>query len=359
MKVKAIILGAAIFLASPTIVLASSEVHDFYNGVRSLGMGGAYTAVVNDETALLTNPAGLSRLRDKIITLFDPELSGSTNITDVTNIQKTSVQKPEDLLKLLKEHPGKHWYAKAQVFPSFVAPNVGFGLHAKWKYDAQVESGGANYRYDYTNDFAAVLGFSFKFFGGILKVGGSARYINRTELHKDFDPNITSISMNEHASEGAGIGANAGILLTAPVQLLPTLGINVRDVGQTSYTLTSGMFHRTQSRPADSPQVIDVGLALNPILSNTTRLMMTVDYHDVMNAYREEDAAKRLHAGLEFNLDDALFIRAGYNQRYWTAGIELASARFQFQIASYGEEVGTPTSVKEDRRWIGKISLRF
>jgi len=339
-----------------------SELSDFYNGVRSLGMGGAYTAIVNDETALLTNPAGISRLRDKIVTVFDPEFSGNTNITEMLPAHKltgAAIQSPYDLLQLLKENPGKHWYAKAQVFPSFAAPNVGFGLHAKWKYDAEVNSESTNYRLDYVQDYAAVLGFSLKFFGGIVKLGGSARYVNRTEIHRDFDPNVASIDMNQVASEGTGLAVNAGLILTAPVQWLPTLAVTVRDVGTTSYALTSGMFLQTQTRPADSPQVVDVGFALNPLLSNTTRMVITADYHDALNAYQDEDAMKRIHAGVELNFDDVCFLRGGYHQRYWTAGFEIAGRFIQVQAATYGEEIGTSNAPKEDRRWVGKFSVRF
>ena len=51
------------------------------------------------------------------------------------------------------------------------------------------------------------------------------------------------------------------------------------------------------------------------------------------------------------------------NQRYWTAGFEVASEKFSWQIASYGEEVGTTvngvTTNKEDRRLTTKIAIRF
>jgi hypothetical protein len=47
------------------------------------------------------------------------------------------------------------------------------------------------------------------------------------------------------------------------------------------------------------------------------------------------------------------------NQRYWTAGLELASERFQLQFASYGEDIGPSGAPKEDRRWVGKMAIRF
>ena len=55
------------------------ELHEFYNGVRCLGMGGACAAVVNDETALLVNPAALGKLRDYYGTILDPEVESSAN----------------------------------------------------------------------------------------------------------------------------------------------------------------------------------------------------------------------------------------------------------------------------------------
>ncbi|MNY53233.1 hypothetical protein D3C86_1889710 [compost metagenome] len=59
------------------------------------------------------------------------------------------------------------------------------------------------------------------------------------------------------------------------------------------------------------------------------------------------------------NFGDVFFMRAGYNQRYWTAGFELASERFQWQLTSYGEEIGTSDTPKEDRRYAVKFAYRF
>ena len=73
----------------------------------------------------------------------------------------------------------------------------------------------------------------------------------------------------------------------------------------------------------------------------------------------EADSAKKLHLGFEYNLGDTLFLRAGYNQRYWTGGIELSSERMQLQWTSYGEEVGTAASPQESRRTMMKFAYRF
>src|SRR4051812_9789976 len=63
------------------------EVRENYNGIRTLAMGGASIAVVNDETALLINPAGLGKLRDFYGTLFDPESDGSAKMIDMYKVK--------------------------------------------------------------------------------------------------------------------------------------------------------------------------------------------------------------------------------------------------------------------------------
>jgi hypothetical protein len=354
-----VLLGSLSRVLQPQLAEAA-QTYEFYQGVRSLGMGGAYTAVVNDETSLLTNPAGLGRLRDVIFTVADPELAGSMNDTEMTTLSNTSAQTPDDLLKLLKTNPGKHWYAKAQAFPSVVAPNFGFGIHGKFQYDAEVNAAGTNYRLDYTNDYAATLGFCFKLFSGILKVGVVGRYVDRTEIHKDIPlPATQSIDVDKYGSEGAGMAGDIGMMITAPVAWLPTLGATVRDAGNTSYTLTNGSFHSTLTRPAPTPQTLDLGYAIFPILANHTRMAITIDVHDVLDANQDPFTVKKVHGGMEFNFADFFYLRGGYNQGYWTGGLEFATEYFQLQAASYGEEIGIQTAPKEDRRWVGKLSIRF
>ena len=56
-------------------VARAHERYDFYRSPRQMAMGGASIGVVNDQTALIHNPAGLGRLRDVYLTLADPVLA--------------------------------------------------------------------------------------------------------------------------------------------------------------------------------------------------------------------------------------------------------------------------------------------
>jgi hypothetical protein len=341
-------------------VTSHAETPEFYEGTRELGMGGAYTGVVDDSTAVLTNPAGLGKIRDVTITLADPQLEGSFTDTQIMNSSNaTQMTDPQTLLNNLNQNKGVPFHLLGQVFPSIVGPNFGFGILGKESYDAMVDSTGTNFQLNYTRDFAAALGFCLRFFGGIVKIGVAGRVIDRTQINQTLPANSTTLSMSSLESEGLGVGTDLGLILAAPIAGLPSLSATVRDVGGTSYNLTNGMFDSTSSRPAMTPSTIDGGLSVFPILSNHVRMSITAEYHDIATASTEQDQIRRVHAGVEFNFADFFFLRGGMNGRYWTAGVELSTERFQLQAASYGEEVGTYPVNQEDRRWVASIGLRF
>jgi hypothetical protein len=159
-------------------------------------------------------------------------------------------------------------------------------------------------------------------------------------------------------NEGAGFGSDAGLILTAPLTYLPTIAAVWHDIGNTNYS-NAGMFYNGRPRPETSKGTVDVGISFSPILGNYVRMQITGEYQGVNTLSDEEDKAKRIHAGLEFNFYDKLFIRGGWNERYWTAGLEIAAVNTQLQFATWGEEIGTATTHKEDRRYGAKFAFRF
>jgi hypothetical protein len=348
------------FLLLPGVLSSAAERYEFFTGVRQMGMGGASVAVANDETSLLANPATLGKLRTYILTVVDPEITGGNDDGPIMGARPvTDMLDPQPLLEQTKVNPGRHWNAKAQIFPSFVNTNFGFGLFAKKEYNAQDDQTTHKFQFDYTSDTAAVLGYSLRLFDGRMKIGVAGRYINRAEAHESFDDTSTNLQLGDFVREGGGIAGDLGVVLTAPWRWLPTLAATWRDAGQTSFKLNNGIFYKNGRYPDDVPQTVDVALAIFPIHSNFIRSTFTVEYQDVLTYSEEKDQFRRYHAGLEVNFYDAFFVRGGMNQRYWTAGLEFAFQHFQLQAASYGEEIGTDTTPLEDRRYIGKLAFRF
>lgn len=345
---------------------AAYERREFYNGVRGLGMGDTSIATVNDETALALNPAALGRLRDVYGTIFDPEIEAGNRVPDM--IRAKSVSQPftaSSVVPMALLNEGKYYHAKMQMMPSFVARNFGIGLLGNYTFDAEAHSPTAVDVYS-RDDLALLLGYNARLWGGRIKIGVTGKVISRIEMNeKNLDPTTQALDKQSLAAagllkEGVGVGADVGMLLTAPWTWLPTLGAVLRDVGNTSYDKMSGVrLKDATERPDMTKQDLDVGISLSPIHRNNVRSVWTIEYRGLLTASNETDKAKLMHFGVETNFGDVFFLRAGYNQRYWTAGAELASERFQFQVASYGEEIGDETKPREDRRTVLKFAFRF
>lgn len=339
----------------------AEEWREFYSNARALGMGNASLAVTNDETALLLNPAALGRLRDQYGTLFDPEYETNTNAVNVYKIagigNNFTVQKAKDTTDTYRD---TYYHHRAQVFPSYVRKYFGLGFLYRTHLDAQMNTAGDTLNVNYRNDIALIGGLSLRLFDGRIKLGVNGKIISRIEVQNAAvnpagDLDMTTIG----ATEGMGLSTDAGLLLTGPWIWLPTLGAVIRDVGGTTFDKRSGVRGTFASTPNKTEQQIDVAMALFPIHSNSWRSAWTLEYKDVTMARSDRDSAKRMHFGFEYNWADIFFLRGGYNQRYWTAGLELASEFIQWQVASYGEEIGTESAPQEDRRYVVKFAFRF
>lgn len=352
-----IFLCVTIFITS---FAKATERRSFYSGIRCQAMGGACIAVTNDETSLLINPAGLGKLRDFFGTVFDPELELNANGSAMYS--SSSFSNPFDLENIkssLDTAKGKYYHAKAQVFPSFVGPNFGIGLYGNYLLDARMDAAGTSIDTYFRSDYALALGFNFRFFDGRVKLGLNAKLIDRAEISNAAVSATGPYDFGSLGTNGLGLSTDVGLIMTAPWTYLPTIAAVLRDVGGTSFASGAGMRASTTNRPAALTQDLDVALALFPIHSNYLRGSWTVEYRGLLTASQIDDPTKLMHGGFELNVGDVLFLRAGYNQRYWTAGLEIASERFQWQIASYGEEIGTLANHEEDRRYIAKFAYRY
>ncbi|MBK7961298.1 MAG: hypothetical protein IPK04_08880 [Bdellovibrionales bacterium] len=344
----------------------AQERREFYRSIRALGMGNSAVAVTNDESSLLLNPAGLGKLRNFYGTVFDPEIETSDKTVSMYNARAFSQPWTlADAIPAAVAVPGDQFHFRGQLFPSFVARNFGLGLLQKYDVDAVYDSTTARADTFYRNDLGLVLGYNLRLFDGRVKIGFTGRLINRIEVKETaFDTtqalDLPSLGTAGIAKEGTGFGGDIGIMLAAPWTMIPTIGAVLRDAGGTNFAMSSGQrLSQATSRPATVAQDLDVGIALFPIHRNNVRSVWTIEYKGVLTAQNETDPTKLYHGGVEVNFGDLLFVRAGYNQRYWTGGLELASERFQIQLASYGEEVGTAAASKEDRRYLFKVAFRF
>ena len=357
-KWAATLLMVLFTLLSGKLAKATSEWMEFYNNTRSLGMGGASVAITSDETALFRNPANLASIRGFYGTLIDSEVEASTYSVQ-QNYENLMGQNLSGIRDYMITHSGTYYHDKVQFSSSIVFRNFGFGIISKKEFSGINDSATSTNDVKYYDDLAAYLGFSYGFLGGIIKVGANVKALSRIEIDQTALSNADAFDPKVVGGEGVGIGYDLGILLQAPWRMTPTLGLVVHDIGNTVFNKQDGFRLRSANRPTDLKQSVDAAISFFPIHKNNLRTLWTIEMRDLTNSKSESDQMKRIHVGIEFNSDDLFFFRAGLNQRYWTAGFEIAGRFATWQMASYGEEVGTTDNPKEDRRFSMKVSLRF
>lgn len=341
----------------------AQERFEFYKGVRQMAMGGASIGVVDDETALLLNPAALGKLREAYITLADPVMEEGSHDDQIAGGSANLIKMNNDPQKALNQcnaNPGERLHGMGEIFPSIVFPNFGIGAFGRWSEDAEVNVAKTAFDYEFTQDYGIVAGFDFRFLDGIIKLGANGRLIDRTQAYQpNLSPSSTTLVLSNLVAEGVGFGSDAGLTITLPTRWLPSLAAVVRDVGGTSFTVRKGLSRTTATNPQEIPQTLNGAFTLSPILGNHARSLWTVEYDDILNANKDLVPQRNYHGGVEFNFYDMLFLRGGYNQGYWTAGVEMAISHYQIQLSSYGEEVGTKGALQEDRRYMASFSIRF
>jgi hypothetical protein len=354
------IFGVFLGLLIPLSAFSNNEWFDAYNNTRSKSMGGASVALTSDETSLYRNAANLGSIRESYGTLIDPEFEGSSKfLSQVTSKSTGKVFEVSEIMSILGSNLGQYYHAKAQLTPSLIKRNIGIGLLYRNEVSAEMNATGTNLDLRYQSDIGAVLGINFRLFDGRIKVGGSVKAFSRIEVVNAALPVAGPTDLATIGSEGLAYSFDGGILFQAPWTYIPTLGVVVKDIGGTKFDKQDGLRLKANSRPATVPQSVDAAISIFPIYGNGLRSVWTLEYSDVTNSRNDTDNAKRVHAGIEINARDLFFFRVGYNQRYWTAGFEISAEKFQWQVGSYGEEIGTEQAPREDRRLSTKISLRF
>src|SRR5271156_6288667 len=99
----------------------AQEYHPFFRGIRAEGMGGAGIAVVDDETSLFINPAGLGKIRGPYFSPLNiqAEVNNTTQAGMVNNTgDATAFMSPQEALDLAQKNPNQHIHAEAQTLPA-------------------------------------------------------------------------------------------------------------------------------------------------------------------------------------------------------------------------------------------------
>ncbi len=337
----AITLGRANVLATPSLPL-----HETWTSIRALGMGNAYTAIVDNADSLFYNPAGINRVSGLNWTILDFH-AGLDDVTVMNTVK--SFQNSSNITSAIQSEYGKYHWLNVGTKTAFTFPHFGVGLFGNA--DALLSISNPPYpelRVQYYQDYGGVIGFGFEPVPGFVKFGMDTKYIIRTGTESIFTSDQLATLKTDQItaalqSTGSGYALDTGLLVTIPSPIRPTLSFVWKNMGCTAFTKSAGLI----APPRIQDEMI-IGGALE-ISAPFISISPTLDYKYLNRP--DIQFGKKISIGVEVSLP-ILSIRAGFNQGYYTAGIGVNLGILEVDAATYGQELGEYPGQIEDRRYV-------
>ena len=384
-----------------------AELPEGFTGPRPAGMGGAFTAVANDENSFWTNPAGLARARkarsrNNLHVAKFPNLMLGANAASrgmYGALKSASGSSVSDVVSESAVPTDKPFYMRAAAFPVAIFEGgknqpMGFGAFgnsvSKIYIDKDTPTDARIVSY---TDVGAAFGIAYTNFSNRLNLGltlrPTYRYAYEDTIPSEDLTSKTALAkrMKRDSNRGTGIGADAGVMFTLADVWFPTVGLAVRNLPtgcKTDYlnpfteerqnicgTKFSGSSGNPDALTAIDPTDLRAGVSITPRFATNYSMRFAADVH---NLYMKSstayyglpgvDAAKLIHAGLEFfvgnPLDQSPFsIRVGANQGFVTYGASLNLQWFHIDFASYGVDISDQVKRVEDRRYLLALGTNF
>jgi len=386
---------------------AAEEVPEHFTPVRALGMGGAFTAVANDESSVWTNPAGIARSRKA-------RSRSTLNLTKVPNIiagansearnfysgfSSAQDKSVENVVADMDDLGDKPFWARTAMFPVTlfdVAKNspMAFGMYSNTNVKAVIAKETPDEaRIEAISDLGSVITFgmtnSSNRFNAAMQIRPIWRYAYEDRIPSEDLANKSTMRsrMKEDANKSQGLGVDFGMMYTIADHWYPTIGLaalNLPTGCKEDYlnpftekrqavcgTKYSGSFGNKDALSTVDPTDIRVGLSITPRLGRKLAMRFALDAHHLPVGTPEQsyglqgiEVSKLMHAGVELFAGNPLEIspfsvRAGYSQGFVTTGASLNLSFVALEFAYYGRDVSSSSTPIEDRRYLGSFSFDF
>lgn len=363
---KKLTLSLIFFVLSISIAQAGSlnNYPYLYKGIRSVGMGGTFTAVGKDPESLFYNPAGLYDMGFQIA-IINPLIEIDESVLDLTGDIQDALDKDTDteridaLTDIISTNMGKPLHGRMSLFPHLAIKNAAIGVIGQGLVDMRLHNplssqGAVEVQGGY--EYGPVMGFSIGFPTTGLRIGVGAKYIFNSWVAEGFT--IRQIASEEFdpldsKKDNADYSFDVGLLYDIPLiqSLNPRIGLSVLDITDLDF--------QEDSEGRLIPMRGNIGLSINPSLIGFMETILALDYQDITHQFEQDDSiGKRLHIGAEFGfLARHILLRAGLNQGYTSAGAELDLWALKIGYAYYSEELGAYAGQDKDTRHLAQLSI--
>ncbi len=350
------------FVAVLMILLVSSsmataeEYPYIYKGIRPMGMGGAFVAVSNDGNALFYNPAGLTDVQERKVTLLPLEVQVSEGGIDAyRDAADVDWENMQEVASFLRDYIGEPNHASVTIFPYMEKPNLAFGFFGTVKANFMAR----DYQYpklkvNSVADAGVALGYAHAV-NDELSIGANGKFVMRKSLNRTYTlPEITSGDFDDRLEDDAEDGSGVLIDLGALYRFGEISVSNSRLRPQVGMTV-SNLLGSDMGDAEDLPVHVDLGFALR-----SDAVTIAFDYVDLLENFdQDSDIPKRIRVGAEYVYNQKFAFRAGFYQGYPTFGFGLIGNKIQLDLLSYAEEVGTYSGQRDDRRYAFRFALGF
>ncbi len=385
---------ALVFFLSGSLAMAQDalnyKIHQPYQNIRALGMGNAFSAVVNDNTAIFYNPAALARLEEghvnitginasldgDILNFIDEISSASDNAAGGNEVQA--------IIDVIEKNYGKDFGLRLNTL-EWLWARPGWGV-AFVPLDLSLDIGldsavGPSLNVVMYQDTQIAFGYArnAKVFGDHqLSYGATLKGVYRANV----DKKLTALELaldseivrEDDLREGFTVDVDLGVLYTPKFGTTskfwqwvsrrePTVSAVVRNALDYGFGTNFNLLNDNSGEPSKLERRIDLGASFKLpdwwIWSST----LALDFRDIGHSYYTFE--KGFHLGAEFKWKVASWFqgawRVGLQQAfdlaYWTAGFTGQFAIFRLDLATYAEEMGASTSPSESRRYMLKMSV--
>lgn len=344
----------------------SLRIPGYVVGARPSALGGAFTAVADDQNALFYNPAGLAKLDSKFAALADMSATFSIGsggfgamVDDFDKVAASAKgfssggSTPDMIDKFAKigdvvssrtaamgSKLQSYWAQQRWGFAATIGFDFGLGVHAKVLPElADMAVNG---------DLDARIGYAHPFLDGKLNLGLAPYYKLRAQGGRANFSLADAVDAKQTLKSiigiGHGVGVDFGMMVTPIEAMSPTFGLAVLNVGDTRlYKTGSSLFAdvplfsdiEVLGAPDLIKQIVNVGFSISPVdgpgfvrLSGELREINRPSAGELKPAFGAE-------AGFRSRYIRAL-IDGGWGNGGWSAGVELRSF-LKLRLASYIE----------------------
>lgn len=345
-------------IATLLIVFGSrwARAEDIALSVRAVGMGNAFTAIVDNHDSVFYNPAGLAKQSGFGWTILDPAI-GINNIdsySEYSDILDTT----GSTANLLNQFYGEA--ITAYLGGNKTMMNIGgltFGAYGLSNANFLLSNPAyPSMNAMYNVDYGFVVGWGMEFVPQMFALGLQARKVTRqggtVPIGVSTLATLNSQDIEDQLNRtGSAYAADLGANLSFPVALNPTFSFVWRDMGMTTFKNDDP----TKTPPARVNQEMILGLGFK---WDSTLMGISTAFDYRYSNDTDMQLGKKLNFGMEFNFP-LLDVRGGFHQGYLSYGASFDMLFMRIDAASYSVELGEYPGQLEDRRYMLQVTFEF